>query len=194
MFLWETQSNVDSEETPPSVCQALWWFGEWRPEEGAVPVEWPQRCHQPTVFSVCPLPLLRLHVPGHHIRRAAGRSHQRKHSERTTMTKREGKNEMNEWMKISPSLTHSLIHSQSAIESLFGASVTGVAYSLFAGQPLTVLGSTGPVLVFEKILFKFCWWVSLVTHKYLWWTKGWGPVPALWLAGAGPMFHFRMIL
>ncbi|XP_030637306.1 sodium bicarbonate cotransporter 3 isoform X1 [Chanos chanos] len=44
----------------------------------------------------------------------------------------------------------------SAIESLFGASLTGVAYSLFAGQPLTILGSTGPVLVFEKILFKFC--------------------------------------
>ncbi|XP_038234333.1 electroneutral sodium bicarbonate exchanger 1 isoform X4 [Dermochelys coriacea] len=44
----------------------------------------------------------------------------------------------------------------SAIESLFGASMTGVVYSLFAGQPLTILGSTGPVLVFEKILFKFC--------------------------------------
>ncbi|XP_058488350.1 electroneutral sodium bicarbonate exchanger 1 isoform X2 [Solea solea] len=44
----------------------------------------------------------------------------------------------------------------SAIESLLGASMTGVVYSLFAGQPLTILGSTGPVLVFEKILFKFC--------------------------------------
>ncbi|XP_051762042.1 LOW QUALITY PROTEIN: sodium-driven chloride bicarbonate exchanger [Ctenopharyngodon idella] len=44
----------------------------------------------------------------------------------------------------------------SAIESLFGASMTGIVYSLFAGQPLTILGSTGPVLVFEKILFKFC--------------------------------------
>ncbi|XP_051985615.1 electroneutral sodium bicarbonate exchanger 1-like [Xyrauchen texanus] len=44
----------------------------------------------------------------------------------------------------------------SAIESLLGASMTGVAYALFAGQPLTILGSTGPVLVFEKILFKFC--------------------------------------
>ncbi|XP_037629252.1 electroneutral sodium bicarbonate exchanger 1 isoform X1 [Sebastes umbrosus] len=44
----------------------------------------------------------------------------------------------------------------SAIESLLGASMTGIAYSVFAGQPLTILGSTGPVLVFEKILFKFC--------------------------------------
>eukprot|EP00064_Thunnus_orientalis_P007091 superscaffoldBa00000768_g7110 len=61
----------------------------------------------------------------------------------------------------------------SAIESLFGASLTGVAYSLSAGQPLTILGSTGPVLVFEKILFKFCSdyslsYLSLRTSIGLW--------------------------
>ncbi|XP_034029604.1 sodium bicarbonate cotransporter 3-like isoform X2 [Thalassophryne amazonica] len=44
----------------------------------------------------------------------------------------------------------------SAIESLFGASMTGMVYSLFGGQPLTILGSTGPILVFETILFNFC--------------------------------------
>ncbi|XP_074878096.1 electroneutral sodium bicarbonate exchanger 1-like [Buteo buteo] len=44
----------------------------------------------------------------------------------------------------------------SAMESLLGASMAGVVYCLFAGQPLTILGSTGPVLVFEKILYKFC--------------------------------------
>ncbi|XP_061676926.1 sodium bicarbonate cotransporter 3-like isoform X4 [Syngnathoides biaculeatus] len=61
----------------------------------------------------------------------------------------------------------------SAIESLFGASMTGMAYSLFAGQPLTILGSTGPILVFEKILFKFCCdyslcYLSLRTSIGLW--------------------------
>ncbi|XP_051812214.1 sodium bicarbonate cotransporter 3-like isoform X3 [Acanthochromis polyacanthus] len=61
----------------------------------------------------------------------------------------------------------------SAIESLFGASLTGVSYSLCAGQPLTILGSTGPVLVFEKILFKFCndyrlSYLSLRTSIGLW--------------------------
>ncbi|XP_054965560.1 sodium bicarbonate cotransporter 3 isoform X4 [Pan paniscus] len=61
----------------------------------------------------------------------------------------------------------------SAIESLFGASLTGIAYSLFAGQPLTILGSTGPVLVFEKILYKFCRdyqlsYLSLRTSIGLW--------------------------
>ncbi|XP_038160485.1 sodium-driven chloride bicarbonate exchanger-like isoform X2 [Cyprinodon tularosa] len=61
----------------------------------------------------------------------------------------------------------------SAIESLLGASMTGVAYSLFSGQPLTILGSTGPVLVFEKILFTFCsefqlCYLSLRTSIGLW--------------------------
>ncbi|XP_023275465.1 sodium bicarbonate cotransporter 3-like, partial [Seriola lalandi dorsalis] len=72
-----------------------------------------------------------------------------------------------------PSRPPSPLCLQSAIESLFGASLTGVAYSLFAGQPLTILGSTGPVLVFEKILFKFCndydlSYLSLRTSIGLW--------------------------
>lgn len=45
--------------------------------------------------------------------------------------------------------------------------MTGVAYSLFAGQPLTILGSTGPVLVFEKILFKFCKSVQLTYNQII---------------------------
>ncbi len=64
---------------------------------------------------------------------------------------------------LSESEHYLLLCVQSAIESLFGASMTGIAYSLFAGQPLTILGSTGPVLVFEKILFKFC---KYVTREY----------------------------
>ncbi|NXJ86553.1 S4A8 protein, partial [Trogon melanurus] len=42
----------------------------------------------------------------------------------------------------------------SVMESLLGVSITGMVFSLFAGQPLTILGST--VLVFEKDLYKFC--------------------------------------
>uniref|UniRef100_A0A663NAH6 Anion exchange protein n=1 Tax=Athene cunicularia TaxID=194338 RepID=A0A663NAH6_ATHCN len=44
----------------------------------------------------------------------------------------------------------------SAMESLLGASMTGVVYSLFAGQPLAIIGSTGSTLVFENLLYKFC--------------------------------------
>ena len=34
--------------------------------------------------------------------------------------------------------------------------VCGVLFGLFSGQPLILLGSTGPVYVFERILYKMC--------------------------------------
>ncbi|XP_026669431.1 electrogenic sodium bicarbonate cotransporter 1 isoform X6 [Ceratina calcarata] len=43
-----------------------------------------------------------------------------------------------------------------AMESLVSGFVCGIGYGLFSGQPLTILGSTGPVLVFETIVYEFC--------------------------------------
>lgn len=43
-----------------------------------------------------------------------------------------------------------------AMESLVSGFVCGVGYGFFSGQPLTILGSTGPVLVFETIVYDFC--------------------------------------
>lgn len=43
-----------------------------------------------------------------------------------------------------------------AMESLVSGFVCGIVYGFFSGQPLTILGSTGPVLVFETIVFEFC--------------------------------------
>ncbi|KAH9523267.1 hypothetical protein Btru_066239 [Bulinus truncatus] len=42
------------------------------------------------------------------------------------------------------------------MECILTASITGVLYALFSGQPLNILGSTGPMLVLEMILFNFC--------------------------------------
>ena len=42
------------------------------------------------------------------------------------------------------------------LESFLGHLLAGGVFCLFAGQPLTVLGCTGPVLIFEKILMDFC--------------------------------------
>nr|XP_027203060.1 sodium-driven chloride bicarbonate exchanger-like [Dermatophagoides pteronyssinus] len=42
------------------------------------------------------------------------------------------------------------------MESLLTGAICGILYGLFSGQPLTILGSTGPVLVFETILYDFC--------------------------------------
>ncbi|XP_054282194.1 sodium bicarbonate cotransporter 3-like isoform X2 [Macrosteles quadrilineatus] len=43
-----------------------------------------------------------------------------------------------------------------AMESLISGFVCGMGYGFFSGQPLTILGSTGPVLVFETIVYDFC--------------------------------------
>ena len=40
------------------------------------------------------------------------------------------------------------------MEGLVAGLISGVAFALFSGQPLNLLGSTGPVYVFEKILVK----------------------------------------
>uniref|UniRef100_A0A8C3TE51 Anion exchange protein n=1 Tax=Chelydra serpentina TaxID=8475 RepID=A0A8C3TE51_CHESE len=44
---------------------------------------------------------------------------------------------------------------QGVLESFLGTAVTGAVFCLFAGQPLIILSSTGPVLVFERLLFNF---------------------------------------
>ncbi|XP_054845947.1 electrogenic sodium bicarbonate cotransporter 1 isoform X1 [Eublepharis macularius] len=44
---------------------------------------------------------------------------------------------------------------QGVLESFLGTAVTGAVFCFFAGQPLTILSSTGPVLVFERLLFNF---------------------------------------
>ncbi|XP_078421764.1 electrogenic sodium bicarbonate cotransporter 4-like isoform X4 [Cetorhinus maximus] len=44
---------------------------------------------------------------------------------------------------------------QGVIESFLGTAFTGTVFCLFGGQPLTILSSTGPILIFEKLLFDF---------------------------------------
>ncbi|GFY49891.1 sodium-driven chloride bicarbonate exchanger [Trichonephila inaurata madagascariensis] len=65
-----------------------------------------------------------------------------------------------------------------SLECLFSALLCGVTYSLFSGQPLTLLGNTGPVLAFESMVFEMCErhaldylsmrvWIGLWTSIYL---------------------------
>ncbi|XP_042321372.1 anion exchange protein 4 [Sceloporus undulatus] len=44
---------------------------------------------------------------------------------------------------------------QGVLESFLGTAFAGAFFCLFSGQPLTILSSTGPVLVFERLLFSF---------------------------------------
>ena len=42
------------------------------------------------------------------------------------------------------------------MEQILAGGIGGVLFSLFSGQPLIILGATGPMLVFEEILYTFC--------------------------------------
>ncbi|XP_076019789.1 electrogenic sodium bicarbonate cotransporter 1-like [Genypterus blacodes] len=44
---------------------------------------------------------------------------------------------------------------QGVLESFLGTALSGAVFCLLSGQPLTILSSTGPVLVFERLLFTF---------------------------------------
>ncbi|KAL5005957.1 hypothetical protein ScPMuIL_017115 [Solemya velum] len=41
-------------------------------------------------------------------------------------------------------------------ETVLSTSICGIVFGLFSGQPVMLIGASGPVLVFEKSLFKFC--------------------------------------
>tara|TARA_R110002073_G_scaffold65408_24_gene163461 strand:- start:6120 stop:8168 length:2049 start_codon:yes stop_codon:yes gene_type:complete len=43
-----------------------------------------------------------------------------------------------------------------AVETILAASIGGVLYALFSGQPLIIIGTTGPLLVFITTLYTLC--------------------------------------
>lgn len=60
-----------------------------------------------------------------------------------------------------------------AMESLVSGFVCGMGYGFFSGQPLTILGSTGPVLVFETIVYEFCKSVEWDYMSFRFWIGVW---------------------
>ncbi|XP_062269099.1 electrogenic sodium bicarbonate cotransporter 4 isoform X3 [Platichthys flesus] len=44
---------------------------------------------------------------------------------------------------------------QGVMESFLGTALAGTVFCLFGGQPLIILSSTGPILIFEKLLYEF---------------------------------------
>ncbi|XP_004686587.1 PREDICTED: anion exchange protein 4 [Condylura cristata] len=62
---------------------------------------------------------------------------------------------------------------QGVLESFLGTAVAGAAFCLMAGQPLTILSSTGPVLVFERLLFSFSKDYSLDYLPFRLWVGIW---------------------
>lgn len=93
-----------------------------------------------------------VHLPGHrhqrhHLRRPAGRRHG-KHAGQSATSPALAP----EWMSERGAVR---VLWQGVLESFLGTAVAGGVFCLLAGQPLTILSSTGPVLVFERLLFNF---------------------------------------
>ncbi|KFZ56685.1 Electrogenic sodium bicarbonate cotransporter 1, partial [Podiceps cristatus] len=62
---------------------------------------------------------------------------------------------------------------QGVLESFLGTAFAGSIFCLFSGQPLTILSSTGPVLVFERLLFSFSQDHSLDYLEFRLWIGLW---------------------
>ncbi|KAJ8019935.1 Anion exchange protein 2 [Holothuria leucospilota] len=58
-------------------------------------------------------------------------------------------------------------------EMMLGSSISGVIFSLFSAQPLTIIGPTGPVLVFEENLYQFCTTSGIQYLPYRAWVSLW---------------------
>lgn len=56
---------------------------------------------------------------------------------------------------LQPLLSVLLSCPQGVMESFLGTAMAGALFCLFSGQPLIILSSTGPILIFEKLLFDF---------------------------------------
>lgn len=42
------------------------------------------------------------------------------------------------------------------MECILAASISGILFGLFAGQPLNILSATGPMLILERIIEHMC--------------------------------------
>lgn len=66
--------------------------------------------------------------------------------------------------------THSYL---GTMESLLGGCMAGTMFHLFSGQPLTIIGSTGPILVFEKIMNELCGAIGIEYINFRFWVGTW---------------------
>ncbi|ESN92615.1 hypothetical protein HELRODRAFT_69270, partial [Helobdella robusta] len=59
------------------------------------------------------------------------------------------------------------------IEMLLSGAFCGITYAIFSGQPLTIVGATGPLLVFETIVFEICGNMKIPFMPFRFWIGIW---------------------
>jgi mannitol/fructose-specific phosphotransferase system IIA component (Ntr-type) len=78
-----------------------------------------------------------------------------------------------------------------AVEMIVASAVCGTIYALCAGQPLIILGGTGPLLVFTIILYRLCRDMSLPFLPTYAWVGLWTAAFVLVLAATDASFLMR---
>ena len=84
-------------------------------------------------------------------------------------------------------------NSIAAMESLLGAAMSGVVYHLFSGQPLTIIGATGPILVFDTIVYEMCFANGIAFIPFRMWIGFWTGVICLILVATDASFLVKYI-
>jgi mannitol/fructose-specific phosphotransferase system IIA component (Ntr-type) len=59
------------------------------------------------------------------------------------------------------------------VETMLATAITGVLYALFSGQPMSILGSTGPITAFLGVLYGLCAWLDVPYLPSLAWVGLW---------------------
>ena len=68
------------------------------------------------------------------------------------------------------------------IEMLVSSACCGIMYAVIGGSPLTILGGTGPILVFTGLLFKLAHSLEVEFLPFYAWTGVWIGVISIFLA------------
>ena len=80
-----------------------------------------------------------------------------------------------------------------AIESLLGAAMSGFMYHLCCGQPLTIIGATGPILVFDSILFQICESFAIPFLPFRLWIGFWTALACIILVATDASYLVKYI-
>jgi len=59
------------------------------------------------------------------------------------------------------------------LEMILSTSISGVLFSTFAGQPLSILGATGPFLAYTLVVFDLAEAMDIEFMPFYWWTCMW---------------------
>ncbi len=77
------------------------------------------------------------------------------------------------------------------VEALVATSIGGITYALFSGQPLTLLGSTGPVTIFIAMLYVFSKRIDVPFLPALFWIGMWTALMMMILALSNASRYIR---